>query len=134
MSNPATVQVLRALSDHSGDGPLREAISDVDPILQNLTFARQFVPYVLAKGVLAEHDHGAIDIIDVIVEQRFERDALLAKITELLMPVGDVHLTDKVQDKAFAFLRAGGQAGYLLGLAVGQQLGPGAFAVQGGDR
>ena len=110
---------------------LYEHIDELADVMSKLEYARRFVPYVVARGALAlDDDSGVSPIINTIAETACEvpyltrqRDERIQKIEKLI----DQKDLGELEDLFYAFQRVGQEAGYLLGLAVGQHLGQHAF-------
>jgi hypothetical protein len=108
-----------------GGGLLEEHITRSTELLTDLEEIRALVPYMLAGGILdiSHCDHGFIQVSEVIAQQRFNS-------REPLTALSAIH--DDAEGEGIRVLVAGIKAGYLLGLAVGQAVGP--DALKGGAR
>jgi hypothetical protein len=139
VKHPATTQMLRALKGNDGAGQLLASIRDLDRQLQDLEYARQFVPYVLSVGALVRSDEGYHAVAESIASARLGLGAAETKAKTLRRQLRtaagnriDSDLLLAVSDHFYEFFFVGQHAGYLLGLAVGQQLAADAFSAHGG--
>jgi hypothetical protein len=122
----------------------QESAQQADATIQDLQRARRFVPYVLALGPLNFHRDDLFGP-DMLAEVLSGPDADECKrklhhacevAQSLLTTVDDTQSLKLLMDvidtvpTELALLYA--QAGYLLGVAVGQELGPHAFASEQG--
>lgn len=105
-----------------------------------LDHVKMFVPLVLASGVLEVHSerswHSIVcelaDTLGFLDDTAEWRDRIVKTITELLPETPERRtLLSQIEDLLDGSDLGHGHAGYLLGLAVGQQLGPDAFKTGG---
>jgi hypothetical protein len=121
-----------------GAGILLEHVQETETALQELEQARAFVPHIIANaGVIVDREGGWSASADYLGDTRQAQRAL-----EALQTVVDAleHVAPPVDGESWESLLNGivygyadeqRRAAYLLGLAVGQRLGPDAFALKG---
>ncbi len=110
---------------------LSESLTTLAEDLKVLAFARQLVPHVLATGALRfngteAHLDNAIDAIARRLP-KFNLDELEAEHGPLFKAVNTREAVLEIEDLFVRHFYSGQIAGYLLGLAVGQTLGPDAL-------
>lgn len=132
--HPTTKAALAALLGANYAGSLRDALKENDREFTDLDFVRQFVPHVIAVGALRDRcDSGVSIVIDAIAEHfgdGKENAEFEAALQRAVGADAKPRISDDVTNAAYNLLATGKRAGYLLGLAVGQQIGPHALEAQ----
>lgn len=95
---------------------IRDRIASAQQSLDDYRLALPFVSFLLAHGVLEPREADAVDLAEYLA-------ATLDPEVRSKVDAAD----GPAQDLAIALAAVHARAGYLLGLAVGQQLAPGAF-------
>jgi hypothetical protein len=115
---------------------VRKDLKQTDDDVQMLERARLFVPFLLAGGVLVERDGSPWrDVIEPLanvtgdITKHEEAKARLIEKLEQLLPASNEtnRLLDEIGDLVYGYSYYYGRSAYLLGMAVGQQLGRHAF-------
>lgn len=114
----------------------REDVEAASTAIREFKAARELASYVIASGVLVPRQSDAIDVAtDLADKQGADRWAAVLHRFEEAGEIAGVPAMmngSTLSDAFFRYASCRARAAYLLGLAVGQQLGPNAF--QGGDR
>lgn len=125
--NSSTKSVRPATAKHRL-GNARDRAQQAD-WLAALEFARQFVPFIVASGPIPSFEN-CIDAPSQVAELvgrqgklTYNLDDLGRELDQLLKRLGGHVETDVVGDLVFRYLTAALEAGYVVGVAVGQTLG-----------
>jgi hypothetical protein len=107
--------------------------------LAHFRLAQRFVGPILAAGVLVDQEDGYDDHAVTLADTLGGRDyqAMFNKYETFLSAKGvPNHQIDECTlfDIFYGYANYRARAAYLIGVAVGQRLGPNAFDVAGGDR
>jgi hypothetical protein len=112
---------LDALPRQAQFGQLREGIAGAGDVLDHLEYARLFVPYLVSVGLLAvNREAGLLTVAFAVATERFELEKALQAVTAAADD-------EQRENASYRVLDAGLLAGYVLGLAAGQQLGADVF-------
>lgn len=118
---------------------MQDAVRYTQGHIACLRAARVYVPFVLAHCLLDDSNADRTGIVTAFAEQLGDlptamkkRDQLFIRLRALIEQDGTKKLLGDAEDLYWDFAINFGEAAYLIGLAVGQQLGPDAFT--GGAR
>ncbi|MEQ1728839.1 MAG: hypothetical protein ABL982_10690 [Vicinamibacterales bacterium] len=115
--------------------PGRDAIEASAEQFEYLAKARQFVPAILATGLFGGPDGMEFQIVEAIARLRADLlniESIEAERDRLLASEDVEQARRELHELCYHGFMSGAEAGYLLGLAVGQALGP--DALKGGAK